>query len=47
MVLHGMWAMLKDLQPPAAQYGIDSMMSEHFDAMCDMGVESGATFERA
>lgn len=48
VALHGMWAMLQDLQPPATQDAIGSMMSEHFDAMRDMGagVPGGPRFER-
>ena len=30
MALHGMWAMLQDLQPPATQQAIGDMMREHF-----------------
>ena len=49
VALHGMWAMLQDLQPPATQEAIGSMMSEHFEAMRDMGAggPGGPRFERA
>lgn len=49
MALHGMWAMLQDLQPPATQQAIGDMMREHFQAMEHMGaVRMGLpTFERA
>lgn len=49
VALHGMWAMLQDLQPPATQQAVGNMMREHFQAMEDMGtVRMGLpTFERA
>lgn len=49
VALHGMWIMLKHLQPPETQANIDNMMSEHFEAMRDMGaaVHGGPRFERA
>lgn len=49
VALHGMWAMMQDLQPPATQECISSMMHEHFSAMRDMGVviHGGPRFERA
>jgi hypothetical protein len=47
--LHGMWAMLAELQPPATQDAVGRMMREHFEAMEYMGaVRIGLpTFERA
>ena len=31
LALHGMWVLLRDLQPPATQADIDNLMAEHFD----------------
>jgi hypothetical protein len=35
--LHGLWLLLRDLQPPATQADIDEMMRQHFDAARGMG----------
>ena len=49
VALHGLWATLKELQPPHTQDMLDDMMWQHFQAMEDMdAVKSGLpTFERA
>ena len=31
LALHGMWALIRDLQPPATQNDIDKMLAQHFD----------------
>ena len=31
LALHGMWSLLRDLQPPATQNDIDKMLAQHFD----------------
>ena len=37
LALHGLWAMLQDVQPPAVQDGVIRMMREHFQCMESMG----------
>ena len=31
LALHGMWSLLRELQPPATQIDVDNMLSQHFD----------------
>lgn len=37
LALHGMWALLRDLQPPATQSDVDNMMAQHFDMSRNAG----------
>lgn len=30
VALHGLWALLKHLQPPDTQHDVDEMLAEHF-----------------
>jgi len=40
VALHGMWAMLKDLQPPGTQEDVERLMVEHFNASSNAGAFS-------
>ena len=37
LALHGMWSLLRDLQPPATQTDVDSMLLKHFDTSREHG----------
>ena len=37
VALHGLWALIKDLQPPATQESVDGLLSEHFNVSSDIG----------
>ena len=45
IALHGLWALIKDLQPPATQESVDDMLSDHFNVSREIGGFRRAHFD--